>query len=203
MRKFRAEPWLCSVVMLLRGSSISFPSTTSRPHPSGPTSRRLRGGGRIVVTVVVDRRPYVLSMAYCRWRTCRRWAVHVVDRRCVSLLGCPYFRLAVCVVSGWYVSSMGGTHGGKVKSEPRQRSWFVFVTHWPGFPPPGCPLVFSFSSSSAEDEEPPSGEGRGACWWKSVVGCRCVSVGVPLLLSPSSSSTCRCSRVVVVASLSL
>jgi hypothetical protein len=145
----------------------------------------------------------VLSMAYCRWRTCRRWAVRVVDRRCVSLLGCPYFRLAVCVVSGWYVSSMGGTHGGKVKSEPRQRSWFVFVTHWPGFPPPGCPLVFSFSSSSAEDEEPPSGEGRGACWWKSVVGCRCVSVGVPLLLSPSSSSTCRCSRVVVVASLSL
>jgi hypothetical protein len=193
-----ASTWLFNILPLDNLSTSperAYISSSSRWWPHCCHRRRRSAAVRIV--------DGVLSMAYCRWRTCHRWAVRVVDRRCVSLLGCPYFRLAVCVVSGWYVSSMGGTHGGKVKSEPRQRSWFVFVTHWPGFPPPGCPLVFSFSSSSAEDEEPPSGEGRGACWWKSVVGCRCVSVGVPLLLSPSSSSTCRCSRVVVVASLSL
>ena len=173
MEELRAEPWLCSIVMLLHGSSISLPSTTCQPHLSGPTPRRRRGGGRIVVTVIiVDRWPVDCA--------------HVVDRRCVPLLGCPYFRLAACIASGRYVSSMGGTHGGKAKNEPQPLSWFVFVMHWPGFPPPGCPLVFSFPYSSAEHEEPPFGE-EGCMWvevhgWVSLYRCRCAVVAVAIVI---------------------
>jgi hypothetical protein len=57
-------------------------------------------------------------------RTYCRWAVHVVDGPyvssigvCVSLLGCPYFRLAVCVVSGRYtVVDWGVRMEGRAKT---------------------------------------------------------------------------------------
>jgi len=58
-------------------------------------------------------------------RMCRQWNAHVVDGQYLQLLGGMRFRWAIRIVIGWCLPSIGRTHGGKDKNEPRQRSWFT------------------------------------------------------------------------------
>jgi hypothetical protein len=155
-KELRAEAWLCSVVVLLRGSSISLPPTTSRP-----------GLHLLVVEVVAalvsPSSSSIGSHTYCRWRTCRQWAVRVVDGWCV-IAGLPIFSIGhmrgfwvVTVIDGEYAWREGQLHPSSYPSSSRSSQ---VTKGWPS-PSSGLPTLSSCTAGFSGMSIPAGYKQRG------------------------------------------
>jgi len=131
----------------------------------GPNRRRCGVCGRRGARLSSSRRCGALLIR-CRIR-CRVLLVDSRSRRAVACIRGVFFRDAGVGNEGGLWDRMSGAMG-KMSHDKRRGS--RLVTHWPGLPLPGSPLVYFLPSSppSSDDEDAhiPFGKRRGRSRWQ-------------------------------------